>query len=54
MEGGAQRNVIVIGTLGVGKSTVMNRMAGGEQFVVSNGAMGCTQKVSSYTNSNIR
>ena len=26
------RNVIVFGTLGVGKSTLMNRIAGSDQF----------------------
>ena len=43
------KTVIVLGTLGVGKSTLMNRVAGGEQFETSDGADGCTQVPSSYT-----
>ena len=42
------RNVIVFGTLGVGKSTLMNRIAGSDQFQTSDGSEGCTQKVARY------
>ena len=45
----SKKNVIVLGTLGVGKSTLMNRIAGVDKFVTSDGAEGCTQLPLSYT-----
>lgn len=42
------KNILIVGTLGIGKSTVMNRLAGEEQFKAGNNASGVTQVVSSY------
>ena len=33
VEGTAKANVMVLGTLGIGKSTVMNRLAGASEDV---------------------
>ena len=39
----------MLGALGVGKSTLMNRIAGVDQFETSDGVEGCTLWPSSYT-----
>ena len=38
-----------MGTLGIGKSTLLNKIAGGENFETSDSADGCTQNPSSIT-----
>ena len=43
------KTVIVLGTLGIGKSTLLNRVAGGEPFETYNGSESCTQIPSSFT-----
>ena len=41
---GSSNAVVVLGTLGIGKSTLLNRIAGGENFKTSDDAEGCTLK----------
>ena len=48
MEGNRKINIIILGTLGIGKSTVMNRMTGSEPFKASDKASGVTVVVNKY------
>ena len=45
----SKAKVIVIGTLGIGKSTVMNKISAGQKFNTSDEPEGCTKDPDSFT-----
>lgn len=49
MESESKAKVIVIGTLGIGKSTVMNKISDGQTFNTSDEPEGCTKGPDSFT-----
>lgn len=44
-----RKNIMVLGSLGIGKSTSMNVISGGEPFKASDLTTGCTQGFNSYS-----